>query len=89
MDGQCTSWLAQYTMGVNDNICAFNGTGLRFGQKTYSHFLLQIHYNNELSESGIIGTQHLGTHGYAGHTRKASRISKTVVENCGKGVGNF
>ena len=25
----------------------------------------------------------------AGHTRKASRISKTVVENCGKGVGNF
>ena len=26
---------------------------------------------------------------HAGHTRKASRISKTVVENCGKGVGNF
>ena len=28
-------------------------------------------------------------HYHAGHTRKASRISKTVVENCGKGVGNF
>ena len=26
---------------------------------------------------------------HAGHTRKASRISKTVVENFGKGVGNF
>ena len=26
---------------------------------------------------------------HAGHTRKALRISKTVVENCGKGVGNF
>ena len=26
---------------------------------------------------------------HAGHTRKASRISKTAVENCGKGVGNF
>ena len=26
---------------------------------------------------------------HAGHTRKASRISKTVEENCGKGVGNF
>ena len=28
-------------------------------------------------------------HMHAGHTRKASRISKRVVENCGKGVGNF
>ena len=26
---------------------------------------------------------------HAGHTRKASRISKTVVDNCSKGVGNF
>ena len=26
---------------------------------------------------------------HAGHTRKASRISKTAVDNCGKGVGNF
>ena len=26
---------------------------------------------------------------HAGHTRKASRISKTVVDNCDKGVGNF
>ena len=26
---------------------------------------------------------------HAGHTRKASRISKAVVDNCGKGVGNF
>ena len=28
-------------------------------------------------------------HDHAGHTRKASRISKAVVDNCGKGVGNF
>ena len=27
--------------------------------------------------------------GHAGHTRKASRISKAAVDNCGKGVGNF
>ena len=26
---------------------------------------------------------------HAGHTRKASRISKAAVDNCGKGVGNF
>ena len=26
---------------------------------------------------------------HAGHTRKASRISKAVVDNCGKGVDNF
>ena len=26
---------------------------------------------------------------YAGHTRKASRISRATVEKCGKGVGNF
>ena len=26
---------------------------------------------------------------HAGHTRKASRISKAVVDNCGKRVGNF
>ena len=26
---------------------------------------------------------------HAGHTRKASQISKTAVDNCGKGVGNF
>ena len=26
---------------------------------------------------------------HAGHTRKASRISKTALDNCGKGVGNF
>ena len=26
---------------------------------------------------------------HAGHTRKASRISKAVVDNCDKGVGNF
>ena len=29
------------------------------------------------------------THKHAGHTRKASRISKAVVDNFGKGVGNF
>ena len=29
------------------------------------------------------------THHHAGHTRKASRISKAAVDNCGKGVGNF
>ena len=28
-------------------------------------------------------------HYHAGHTRKASRISKAAVDNCGKGVGNF
>ena len=28
-------------------------------------------------------------HGHAGHTRKALRISKAAVDNCGKGVGNF
>ena len=26
---------------------------------------------------------------YAGHTRKASRISKAAEDNRGKGVGNF
>ena len=26
---------------------------------------------------------------HAGHTRKASRISKAAVDNCDKGVGNF
>ena len=26
---------------------------------------------------------------HAGHTRKASRISKAAVDNCGKGVGNL
>ena len=26
---------------------------------------------------------------HAGHTRKASQISKAVVDNCGKGVDNF
>ena len=26
---------------------------------------------------------------HAGHTRKASRISKTAEDNCDKGVGNF
>ena len=26
---------------------------------------------------------------HAGHTRKASRISKAAVDNRGKGVGNF
>ena len=26
---------------------------------------------------------------HAGHTRKASRISKAAVDNSGKGVGNF
>ena len=26
---------------------------------------------------------------HAVHTRKASQISKTAVDNCGKGVGNF
>ena len=26
---------------------------------------------------------------HAGHTRKASRISKAAVDNFGKGVGNF
>ena len=31
--------------------------------------------------------QHLHIH--AGHTRKASRISKAAVDNCGKGVGNL
>ena len=28
-------------------------------------------------------------HFHAGHTRKASRMSKAAVDNCGKGVGNF
>ena len=26
---------------------------------------------------------------HAGHTRKASLISKTALDKCGKGVGNF
>ena len=28
-------------------------------------------------------------HKHAGHTRKASWISKAAVDNCGKGMGNF
>ena len=30
-----------------------------------------------------------GKHLHAGHTRKASRISKAALDNCDKGVGNF
>ena len=39
--------------------------------------------------STVTGSGKVGPFNHAGHTRKASRISKTVVDNCGKGVGNF
>ena len=47
----------------------------------YIHFFLskKIFQEHQINE-------HIS---HAGHTRKASRIRKTVVENCGKGVGNF
>ena len=35
------------------------------------------------------GSRFTGKYHHAGHTRKASRISKAAVDNCGKGVGNF
>ena len=41
-------------------------------------------YNSTHATGGYI-TVHL----HAGHTRKASRISKKAVDNCGKGVGNL
>ena len=36
-----------------------------------------------------LATENLGIVDHAGHTRKASGISKAAVDNCDKGVGNF
>ena len=44
------------------------------------HYTANIYYFGTRNDNECI---------HAGHTRKASRISKTVVENCDKGVGNF
>ena len=39
-------------------------------------------------QTSSLGRPHIYMY-HAGHTRKASRISKAAVDNCGKGVGNF
>ena len=45
--------------------------------------VLLVCFENDLDQMCLTKLKH------AGHTRKASRISKTAVENCGKGLGNF
>ena len=50
-------------------------------------YLMQTNNLYEYAPSGFDICAILIDH--AEHTRKASRISKTAVENCGKGVGNF
>ena len=60
-------------------ICWGRGA-LVFYKQLYLIFVLVISYVNSYLWMAVY---------HAGHTRKASRISKAAVENCGKGVGNF
>ncbi|XP_046579744.1 DBH-like monooxygenase protein 1 [Haliotis rubra] len=46
IDQRCQSWLAQWTMGVEGQVCAHPGTGIRFGKGSYPFMSLQIHWNN-------------------------------------------
>ncbi|KAK3104690.1 hypothetical protein FSP39_007891 [Pinctada imbricata] len=55
VDGACTSWLAQYTIGLDGKICTYNNTGIRFGRNSFRYFLLQVHYNNGKLQSGLQG----------------------------------
>ncbi|OWF56201.1 Dopamine beta-hydroxylase [Mizuhopecten yessoensis] len=46
-DGQCRSWLAQWTIGVDGKIYTPDNAGVRFGKHSYKYMSLQIHWNNE------------------------------------------
>ncbi|XP_060069273.1 dopamine beta-hydroxylase-like [Ylistrum balloti] len=52
-DGQCSSWLAQWTMGVEGKIYTPENAGVRFGKHSYRYMSLQIHWNNDLSAANF------------------------------------
>ncbi|XP_041355564.1 dopamine beta-hydroxylase-like [Gigantopelta aegis] len=45
-DQRCASWLAQWTLGLKGDVCAYRQTGIRFGKNSFRFFALQIHWNN-------------------------------------------
>ncbi|XP_033730292.1 dopamine beta-hydroxylase-like isoform X1 [Pecten maximus] len=52
-DAQCSSWLAQWTMGVDGKIYTPHNAGVRFGKDSYGYMSLQIHWNNEMSAANL------------------------------------
>ena len=59
----------------------------------FSYLLENVYYmlqsSLQILRSALLDDGTSRAHYRAGHTRKASRISKAAVDNCGKGVGNF
>ena len=47
-----------------------------------------IDFRTSMNNTGLLDTAP-GLYHHAGHTRKASRISKAAVDNYSKGMGNF
>lgn len=52
-DAQCSSWLAQWTIGVEGKTYTPDNAGVRFGKHSYSYMSLQIHWNNERSAANL------------------------------------
>ncbi|KAL5014909.1 hypothetical protein ScPMuIL_009179 [Solemya velum] len=46
-DQSCGSWLAQWTIGVEGQVCTPPQAGIRFGKNSFQYMSLQIHWNND------------------------------------------
>ncbi|XP_055997218.1 DBH-like monooxygenase protein 1 isoform X2 [Ostrea edulis] len=45
-DGTCSTWFAQYSLGVRGPICLPRDVGVQFGKDSFTKMLLQVHWNN-------------------------------------------
>ncbi|CAG5121431.1 unnamed protein product [Candidula unifasciata] len=52
-DNVCRTFLVQWSMGIQGQICSHPDTGVRFGQDSLHSLSLQIHYNNAKLAAGL------------------------------------
>ncbi|KAK3599580.1 hypothetical protein CHS0354_035818 [Potamilus streckersoni] len=53
LDNRCNTWLVQWSVGMEDRICAPPSGGMPFGKNIFSYLSIQVHWNNDGEELNI------------------------------------
>ncbi|KAL3861999.1 hypothetical protein ACJMK2_008005 [Sinanodonta woodiana] len=50
LDNRCNTWLVQWSVGMENRICAPPSGGVPFGKNIFSYLSIQVHWNNDGEE---------------------------------------